>query len=152
MTSSRIHHYRRRLQFAETDAAGVAHFSKLSTFVEEAEHDFFRHCGLDPFPPGEGWPRLALNMEFLAPCRFGDELLVSLSGFALGRATLRYDFSAHLLVEDAATTEIFRGSMKICHAVRTQSGVTPSLQAAEIPPATRQALGFSTIEVAEIPD
>lgn len=146
MTSPRTHTYRRRLHFSETDAAGVAHFSKLAALVEEAEHDFFRTCGLDPFPADEGWPRLALHIEFLAPCRFGEEILVSLSDFRPGRATLTYQFSARRVDREAAPTEIFRGTMKICHA-RRSPGDPATFQAEEISAATLHALGFSLVEV-----
>lgn len=147
----KIHTYRRRVQFSETDAAGVAHFSKLASFVEEAEHDFFRHCGVDPLPPGAGWPRLAMQIEFLAPCRFGQDLEISLHHFSLGHSTLQYQFSAHLLLHGEPPAEIFRGSMKICHAQRASDGETPRLEASEIPPATRQALGFTSVEISELP-
>src|SRR5688572_30626127 len=36
----------RRIEFRDTDAAGIAHFSVFFTFMEEAEHEFLRHVGL----------------------------------------------------------------------------------------------------------
>ena len=36
----------RRIEFRDTDAAGIAHFSVFFTMMEEAEHEFLRHLGL----------------------------------------------------------------------------------------------------------
>ena len=38
--------YRRRIQFAETDMAGIVHFSRYFRFMEEAEHALWRAAGL----------------------------------------------------------------------------------------------------------
>ena len=37
---------RRRVQFAETDLAGIAHFSNFVRWMEETEHAFFRSLGM----------------------------------------------------------------------------------------------------------
>ena len=36
------HEYRtsRRIEFADTDMAGIAHFSRFYVFMEQAEHEF----------------------------------------------------------------------------------------------------------------
>ena len=36
----------RRVQFSETDMAGIAHFSNFFRMMEEVEHAFFRSVGL----------------------------------------------------------------------------------------------------------
>ena len=38
--------YRRRVQFAETDLAGIVHFSNIFRYMEEAEHALWRAAGL----------------------------------------------------------------------------------------------------------
>ncbi len=42
--------HRRLVEFCETDAAGIAHFSSLTTYMEQAEHALFRSLGLSVFP------------------------------------------------------------------------------------------------------
>ena len=41
--------YSRRVQFSETDLAGIAHFSAFFRFMEEAEHALWRAAGLSNF-------------------------------------------------------------------------------------------------------
>ena len=36
-------HYRRRVEFCETDAAGIVHFSAYFQYMEQAEHSRSRH-------------------------------------------------------------------------------------------------------------
>jgi hypothetical protein len=46
--------YARRVQFAETDMAGVMHFANYFRLMEEAEHGFWRSLGLNVVMRGEG--------------------------------------------------------------------------------------------------
>jgi acyl-CoA thioester hydrolase len=39
-------HTRRIVEFRDTDAAGIAHFSSYFFWMESAEHEFLRHVGL----------------------------------------------------------------------------------------------------------
>ena len=41
---------RRRVQFYETDAAGIVHFSWFFRYMEEAEHALWREAGLSIAP------------------------------------------------------------------------------------------------------
>ena len=58
--------YRRRVQFAETDLAGLVHFSMFFRYMEEAEHALWRAAGLtiakagEP-PAGRGSPRRSIS-------------------------------------------------------------------------------------------
>ena len=53
--------YSRRVQFSETDLAGIAHFSAYFRFMEEAEHALWRAAGLSigAAETTGGWPRVA---------------------------------------------------------------------------------------------
>jgi YbgC/YbaW family acyl-CoA thioester hydrolase len=83
---------KRRVQFHETDAAGLVHFSCFFRYLEEAEHALWREAGLSIHPAGTtiGWPRLATSFEFHQPLRFEDEFDVHIQVVELGRSTLRY--------------------------------------------------------------
>lgn len=44
---------RRRVEFVETDAAGIVHFSSFFVYMEQAEHELLRHLGLNVFVDDE---------------------------------------------------------------------------------------------------
>lgn len=146
MTSSAAHHYRRRIHFSETDAAGVAHFSRLTALIEEAEHDWFRAVGLEPFAPEYGWPRVDLHIRYHAPCTFGDTVEVALGPATLGRTTLTYHFEAwrgeppENPGSEPKPERLFSGEMTICHVHRSpDGGFTP----VPIPAAVSRAFAVS---------
>lgn len=84
--------YRRRVQFPETDASGVVHFTNFFKYVEEAEHAMWRAAGLTIAEPNGdiGWPRVAASFEFRKPLRFEDEFDVHLTIAEKTRKTIRY--------------------------------------------------------------
>jgi acyl-CoA thioester hydrolase len=83
---------RRRVQFYETDAAGIVHFSWFFRYMEEAEHALWRSVGLSIHPPDSeiGWPRVAASFEYHRALRFEDEFDVRLRVEAVTRKTIRY--------------------------------------------------------------
>ena len=85
-------HLKRRVQFYETDAAGIVHFSWFFRYMEEAEHALWREAGLSIHPGGSeiGWPRVATSFEFKRPLRFEDEFEVHLRIAEITRRTIRY--------------------------------------------------------------
>ena len=66
---------RRRVQFYETDVAGIVHFSWFYRYMEEAEHALWREAGLSIAPGGSeiGFPRVSTAFDFHRPLRFEDE-------------------------------------------------------------------------------
>lgn len=84
----------RRIEFEETDAAGIAHFSRFYAFMEQAEHAFLRSLGLSVHMELKGrrlgWPRLAASCEFLEPVRFEEEVEVDLTVKRKGRKSMTY--------------------------------------------------------------
>ncbi len=86
--------YRRRVQFADTDLAGLVHFSMFFRYMEEAEHALWRAAGLTIARAGEatGWPRLAASFEFKAPLRFEEEFDVYVTVAHVTRKTMEYAF------------------------------------------------------------
>ena len=83
---------RRRVQFAETDMAGIAHFSNYFRWMEEVEHALFRSVGLSVSMQHEGaeisWPRVSVGCEFYRPVRFEDELDLRLRVVKVGEKSL----------------------------------------------------------------
>lgn len=79
---------RRRIEFSDTDLAGIVHFSRFYVFMESAEHEFLRSVGTSVHTEIDGqqigWPRLSASCEFFRPVRFEDwlelEVLVERKG------------------------------------------------------------------------
>jgi YbgC/YbaW family acyl-CoA thioester hydrolase len=118
------HRYTRRVQFAETDLAGMVHFSWYLRYMEEAEHAMWREAGLSIVPSNAdiGFPRVAAAIEFHAPLRFEDVFEVWIRIDAITRRTFRY------------AAVISRGDTKIASATMTAVCVQKHpLQARDIP-------------------
>jgi acyl-CoA thioester hydrolase len=83
---------RRRVQFYETDAAGIVHFSTFFRYMEEAEHALWRANGMSIFPaaPTHGWPRVAASFDYKKPLRFEDEFEIHLRVEHISTRSLRY--------------------------------------------------------------
>ena len=84
---------RRRVQFHETDVAGIVHFSWFFRYMEEAEHALWREAGLSIHPPDTeiGWPRVACSCEFFGPAKFEDEITLKLRVTKVGGKSLSYE-------------------------------------------------------------
>lgn len=84
--------HNRRVQFYETDAAGIVHFSCFFRYMEEAEHAMWRAAGISISPPGAeiGWPRVATSFEYYRPLRFEDEFEVRLRIAAISERKIQY--------------------------------------------------------------
>jgi YbgC/YbaW family acyl-CoA thioester hydrolase len=85
----------RRVQFAETDMAGIAHFSNYFRWMEEVEHAFFRSLGMSVIMRhGDGditWPRVSVSCEYSGPVRFEDELDLRLRVAKIGGKSLVFE-------------------------------------------------------------
>jgi acyl-CoA thioester hydrolase len=86
------HRLRRRVQFHETDAAGLVHFSSFFRYMEEAEHAFWREAGLSIAPPGSaiGWPRQEASFAYHRALHFEDEFDICIRIVAIEERKIRY--------------------------------------------------------------
>jgi acyl-CoA thioester hydrolase len=92
--------WHRRVEFCETDAAGIVHFSSFFLYMEQAEHALFRGLGTSIFPtdfhvardvdPPFTWPRVRCECEYQAPARFEDMLEIRVSIERLGAKSVTY--------------------------------------------------------------
>ena len=88
-----------RVEFADTDMAGIIHFSSFYFYMEQAEHEFFRSLGLSIMHKQDaetviGWPRISASCTFEAPAYFEDVLQVRLRVARRGvkSLTIEYEF------------------------------------------------------------
>ncbi len=82
-----------RVQFSETDMAGIVHFSNFFRYMERVEHAFFRSLGLSIAEQGEervGWPRVHASCDYFSPLRFEDEMRLELLVEEVRSKVLRY--------------------------------------------------------------
>ena len=102
-------HLQRRVTFAETDMAGVMHFSNYYRWMEEVEHAFWRSIGLSVCGM-EGdqhisWPRARTSCEYLQPARFEDQLDLTLRITRIGNKsiefTVDFDRAGHRIAQGA---------------------------------------------------
>ena len=116
---------RRRVQFYETDPAGIVHFSWFFRYMEEAEHALWRDAGLSIHPPDSelGWPRVAASFEYQRALRFEDEFVVHLRIANMSQKTIRYECTVKKDDQPIAT-----GTMTVA-CVRKK----PTMRAVEIP-------------------
>ena len=87
--------HRRRVEFAETDLAGIVHFSWYFRYMEEAEHALWRAAGLSVAPEAAtvGWPRVAAAFDYKSPLHFEDEFEVAVRIARVSRRTVQYGFA-----------------------------------------------------------
>jgi YbgC/YbaW family acyl-CoA thioester hydrolase len=85
---------KRRVEFAQTDMAGFAHFSEFARWMESAEHELFRAVGLSVSMRINGrhvsWPRRSCSFDFFRPLRFEDVFDISLSIREIGKSSVSW--------------------------------------------------------------
>ncbi len=102
----------RRVQFAETDMAGVMHFANYFRWMEEVEHAFFRSLGMSIIQQHNGvtisFPRVRVSCEYFAAARFEDEIDVTLRLAKMGKKSVTWEAEFSRRGEPLA-----RGEMKM---------------------------------------
>lgn len=88
---------RRRVEFRDTDAAGIVHFSAFFFWMESAEHELLRAAGVAVVDRGTdgidaSWPRVSASCDYVAAVRFGDEVTIVAAIDAIGRSSVTYAF------------------------------------------------------------
>lgn len=118
---------KRRVQFSETDVAGIVHFSNFFRYFEDAEHALWREAGLSIHPGASpiGWPRVAASCEFHRPLKFEQEFEISVRISEMTRRTISYAGEITSNGERIAT-----GSWKIACVNKLADG---TMKSADIP-------------------
>ncbi len=127
---------RRRIEFADTDMAGIVHFANFFRFMEAAEVEFLRSRGLSVSLTWEGekigFPRVSASCDYLRPVRFEDVLDVAVTLHKLGHKSVTYTFDFSKDGEPVA-----RGQMSsVCCRVEPDGQIV----AIEVPASYRRRL------------
>ena len=87
----------RRVEFSETDLAGIMHFTNFYRWMEICEHEFLRSLNLSVDMEDEngrfGWPRVKTSCRFKRPLRFEEEVEVKLLITEIGIVQLLMPFN-----------------------------------------------------------
>ena len=86
----------RRVEFHDTDMAGIVHFSNFFRYMEFAEQEFLRSRGLSVAMEWEGepigFPRVSATCDYVKPARFDEVLEITVSVDRLGSKSVAYAF------------------------------------------------------------
>ena len=126
----------RMVEFADTDMAGILHFSNYFRYMEAAEHAFFRSLGLSVHPSNPSGPenaygaaRRSAACTFTQPLRYEDVVELHVLVKEKSSRSISYVFSFSKKPE---LTEVARGEMTVVFV--TKAGDGSSLTAIPIPP------------------
>ncbi len=101
----------RRVEFRDTDAAGIVHFSNFFVYMEQAEHAFLRSVGLGVICEIDGqktsWPRVNAECNYRNAIRFEDMIDIHVSVRRIGSKSMTYGF------------EFFRGQTLVAEGLLT---------------------------------
>jgi YbgC/YbaW family acyl-CoA thioester hydrolase len=115
----------RRVEFADTDMAGIVHYANFFRYMETAEHAFFRSLGhsvvMEDLDPPVGWPRVHAECDYLQPLRFEDEVEIRLLVSGKGSKSLDFLFLFRKLNGDAPV-EVARGKLTVVCVTRDARG------------------------------
>ena len=114
-----------RVEFADTDLAGLVHFSSYFRYMEVTEHAFVRSLGFSVLMWEQfkvGWPRVHVECDYTAPVRFEDELEVHLKVREKKEKALTYDFIIRR-IRPGPVAEVARGSLTTVCVTKDGSGV-----------------------------
>lgn len=118
--------FRKRVEFAETDMAGIMHFAHFFRYMELAEHAFFRALGLsvveDSAAGRIGWPRVQAACDFTGPLSFEDLVEVHLLVAAKTEKSFTYHFRFYRIRENAPAVLVASGAVTTVCAVLGSAG------------------------------
>lgn len=124
----------RRVEFSETDMAGIVHYSNFFRYMEAAEHGFFRSLGFSivtaQVDPPVGWPRVHAECDYQQPLRFEDEVEIHLLVSEKRSKSLTYQFRFRKL-NASPPVEVARGSLTVVCVTHNRG----QMRAATIPKA-----------------
>ena len=139
----------RRVEFADTDMAGIAHFANFFRYMEATEHEFFRSLGLSLHSDGpegmSGWVRVKASCDYRMPARYQELLEIALSVVEKTSRKLRYAFEFRVVDEAASSASltvagpvIASGELIVVHVLRPEG--EDRIRSAEMPAAVARSI------------
>jgi len=124
----------RRVEFHETDLAGIVHFANFYRYMESVEHAFLRSLGhsvvMRQFDPPLGFPRVHASCDFRRPLRFEDTFELHLLVRELRPRSIAYQIRFRRL-DPGPAEEVAVGSLVVVCVRKRPDG---AMEAVGIPP------------------
>jgi YbgC/YbaW family acyl-CoA thioester hydrolase len=91
------HVERMRVNWVDTDASGLIHFTAALRYFETAEHALLRTLFAERAPGGEPFtmPRVHVEADYKGALRYPDEFDCAAWVAALGRTSVTYGYDVH---------------------------------------------------------
>jgi len=128
----------RRVEFSDTDAAGIMHFVAFFRMMEQAEHELLRSVGLSVVmhdATGKiSWPRVNARCNFQSAARFEDLLEIEVRIARLGKTSVTYSHRFLRNREQLATGEITAVCCRIREGKTPKSIAIPAAMAKKLKP------------------
>jgi len=110
---------RRRIEWMDTDAAGIYHWTTAFRLTEAAEAAMHTALGIEEIT-FSSTPRVHVDFHFKSPLRFNDETRVTLAVDRVGRASVRYRVAI-----DGPDGTAVEGALTACFVEAGISGARP---------------------------
>jgi YbgC/YbaW family acyl-CoA thioester hydrolase len=103
---------RRRIRWADADAAGRLHFPRIFEYFEEGESDLLRSVGFTMFDRGGyDFPRKHVEAVFHRELPLDATFVMRVTVGKLGNTSIRYDY--HIFADEACAQLALEGSMTV---------------------------------------
>ena len=126
----------RRVEFSDTDAAGIMHFAAFFRMMEQAEHDLLRSVGLSVVMHDSAgtisWPRVSAKCDFSAAARFEDVMEIEVRITRLGKRSVTYAHRFLLDGKELATGEVTAVCCRIKNGKPPRSIDIPAVMAKKL--------------------
>ena len=137
----------RRVEFCDTDMAGIAHFANFFRWMESAEVEFLRSRGLSVKLSWEGaplgFPRVSAACDYLKPVRFEDVLHIAVTLANVGRKSVTYAFEFAVAGEVVARGRVSSVCCRVLPDHRLESMELPATLRARLEQAGTDSRGHA---------
>jgi YbgC/YbaW family acyl-CoA thioester hydrolase len=124
----------KRIEFSETDSAGLLHFSNFFRFMEMAEHAWLRSVNIEVMTDGietrRGWPKVHAECDYHQPVYYGDLIQINLTIVKKTLRTIHYQF-CFIKTNISPHLEVATGKLIVAYVI--WEGRSNQLQAIPIP-------------------
>jgi 4-hydroxybenzoyl-CoA thioesterase/acyl-CoA thioester hydrolase len=129
-------HTSRLVEFADTDMAGIMHFSSFFRYMEAAEHELLRSLGFSVYSEIDGdavsFPRVAASCEFHSPARCEDVLEIDVTVRRVGTKSVTYGFTFSQQGRKVAGGEMTSVCCRVPHGGAPASMAIPDVVAEKL--------------------
>lgn len=141
----------RRVEFNETDLAGIVHFTHFFRYMESVEHAFLRSLGhsvvMPGFNPPIGFPRVHASCDFRHPLRFEEVMELHLLVAEKRARSLTYEIRIRR-IEPGPTVEIATGRLVVVCVTKAPEG---RMEAVSIPDSLASQIEAAPGELLTLP-